>query len=310
MIDIENIPIGYIFPEAKVLGRSKGAHNPWILKTDSEKNRLLLRDEYIPHHMRIKRGEILHNLVLIGYGKKVFHVALGNYEKILIDNYYCYPSFSYKPRKECWRKWQNSWQVECSENFKNNFSIDEFKYKTDDLLLDIFWLKGKNFILPVFGYKDLDALHGTPLFYPDFFDKNSNVERSVYKTDGIDNFPQMYTAKITGENSKTDISRDILIFFHGFTYPAKWHLGVWKHILAQSRDAREKEKAFWEKIWNTTFPVFNNLFKYCKTVKNKDGEEVTCDENACLSLSLFKKIHLEIKNFCRKYLEQFVTWPS
>lgn len=305
MTAIESIPIGYIFSEARVLAKS-AVNNLWVLKANSEKNKLLLSNEYIPHNRVIKRGEILRNLVVIRYGKKVFHVALDNHKENLIRHYFNGGNnSSYMPVKKNWGMIQNKWQNECVANFKDNVIVGD-QYKTNDLFLDIFWLRGKDYIVPICGYKDLNLLKGTPLFYPDVFGKKANIGRSVYKTDEIGRFPLMYNANITGQGLTGNTSRDIFLFYHGFTYPAKWHFGIWKHVLALTRFAREKERTFWQKLWNMDFFIENNLFKSCKTIVRKNDED-TCDENVCLSLALFKKIHPEIKGLLHKYLEQFVT---
>ena len=77
---------------------------------------------------------------------------------------------------------------------------------------------------------------------------------------------------------------------------------AWKHMLSLSPDAIKDEATLWGKILGISFST-SIEFKGCKPNQNN----TSCDEENCVTLSLFKDIHPQIKDYCKRYLEQFVT---
>ncbi|GAB61729.1 hypothetical protein KSU1_C0133 [Candidatus Jettenia caeni] len=335
-----NIPIGHVFPEALVIDRDI-YNKRWILKVVTDNNekkdtvklkskisgfneilqetKLILADKYVPPGVEIKETEIVKILVVIKKEQNKAYVALKGYSKILRDHFYfkyllnesiktllgipieaplSRSKVIYKPKKSNWKLWSNKLREDCGEQFKNNFKVEDEVYNVDIPFLNVYIVRGKDYVFPVFGFKYLSTLMGKLLFYPDIIDTNGNSERSVYRTDGLNNFPMQFTAKIKNSGAL----KDVRVFLHGFTYPAKWHFGIWKHMFSLLPGANEDETALWEKMLRYSF-FPEKTFKFCKP--NQDNS--SCDEEHCVSLSLFKDIHPQIKDYCRLYLEQFVT---
>lgn len=346
MIDIANIPIGHVFPKALVIDRD-AYNSRWILKAIPDgvdektkiamdkanfnkadilqKPALILASKYVPPTIEVKETKIIQNLVVIGKVQNKLLVALKGYGKALrdyfytklssdktiktilgrhIENYsYTKSNISYKPVKSNWNLLFDKWKDDCGERFKDNFKVEEIVFNVDIPFLNVFIVRCKDYVFPVFGFKYINLLLGESLFYPNIVDEDSYSAQSIYKTDNLGNFPRQFTAKIKNNS----VSKEVLIFLHGFIYPAKWHFGIWKHVLALTHSSEERERLFWAKLWGTNFSVNHDLFKYCKAVKDKEGKEVICDQEKCVSLSLFKDVHPQIKDYCKLYLEQFVT---
>lgn len=293
-----NIKVGYVFPIGKVKGRDPHTKR-WFIsaKMNSERFMVVLKDRFIPKGVKIKYAIELNNLVVIGHGEKYMHVALDGYLDELVRYYYHEPYL----KKTRWRSWFKRWEAECAEQFVNNFSTEEIKHNAKNEMLSVFKLKGKDYVLPVFGYKDLNLLSSPSLFYPDIVKESGHINRSVYKTDSLNYFPRLYSAKV--ENGS--FSKDVYVYLHGFTSPAKWHYGIWKHVfMGKAGSEFGEERELWEKIFKIKFPpTLHNIFNYCLPNKNDNS----CDEAYCIDELLFRKIHIKIKDFCRIYLEQIVT---
>lgn len=315
------ILIGHVFSKGIIKRKGPYARH-WIVevKINSRKVDTILEPEYAPHYMDIRKniikGETIKNIVCIKHQGNKWYVAKNNYLEDLISFYYIKKKnksqnrfwltdnrYFYKPKINEWYVWYKRWKEECAVQFPQNFIIDEIPYDTKQNNLRVFELKGKNYVLPVYGYKDIDSLEGRSLFYPSIIEKNRFIEQSVYKTDNKDIFPSKYTAKVENKN----VLKDVNIFLHGFTYPAKWHYGIWKHVLALSPGAKDKETLLWKDITDNGLPLPEDLFNRCKARTNKNNKEITCDETHCIEESLFREVHPEIRIMCQKYMEKMVT---
>lgn len=305
-----NIQIGHVFSEGVVAG--KDAYGRWLVKAkvnDSKTKWVILQDKYISPTTTVKRSMSLYNLVVIGQGRKGrLRVALDGYMKDIVSYYYIIGPHNVYAEKSKWYVWYERWREECAEEITNNFTIEELEIEELEIntcyINSIFKLKGKNYVLPAIGYKDLDSLQGVLLFYPDTFFKNNLIARCIYKTDDADGFPKIYKAKLEGLSDKgISISMEVLIMLHGFTSPAKWHCGVWNHMLGLTPNSSGREHGLWEKVLGKGLPVSKNLFSNCKL--NQKG--TSCNEIYCVKESLFQKIHSQIKDYCKTYLEQMVT---
>lgn len=324
-----NIQVGHIFRKGIVTGKSFDAKH-WIVEVEINGQRIetILDPEYAPRYMDIKknilkRGKIENIVVIKHQGRKLF-VAKENYLEVLIRFYYIKKEMKtlqnrlwetdlpfdltdnnnfYYPDINKWSVWHERWKNECTEQFAQNFTIEESSYDTNQKQLNVYVLKGENYVLPVFGYRDLCFLEGKPFFYPSIIKDSRFVERCVYKTDKNDiSHNKKFMAKIESKN----ILKDVSIFLHGFTYPAKWHYGIWKHVLALSPDANKEEKLLWKNITENSPPIPSDLFNRCKVcIQNNKG--ITCDEIYCIKKSFFRDVHPEIKLLCQKYMKEMVT---
>ena len=275
------IPVGHIFPKGRIIRQID--FGKWLVEIfyDSNPTEVILK-KYNPPRI-FKRGDELANLVVIGQGDKYCHVVLDEYMDALIDYFYIKDYPVLKKNRPEWALWHRCWRKDCSKEFVNNFSVEELSIKKRYPLLTPFKLKTNDYVLPVFGYRDISFLNGNPLFYPSTFEKGKYIPYCVYKTDDIGYFPKSYSAKLIASSGEgLEHNQEVLVFLHGFTHPAKWHYGVWKH-----RPWVAKNKK-----------VFSN----CKSIPNK-----SCDEIHCVTDSLFRKIHPIIKNDCLEYLKAIVT---
>lgn len=323
---MSTIPIGHIFSKAIVTKRDIYENPSWNLEDSYRKYTLILKDENVPHGMEIKLNNYLENLVVIEFHQKVhtYYVALCGYLDKLLMYYYCNISHNksdwnlwgnkiprayvadisveYVPRISKWDYWRTRWNEECGKEFISNFMLKKPDVKINNLLLNVFELQGKDYVLPIFGYKSIEVLKGNLCFFPRIITKNNNSyysEWSAYKTDDINNFPNLYVAKIKNDA----VFKDVIVFLHGFIYPTKWHYGIWKHVFALAPEAVPGEKPLWERVFNKEL-YLQDFFKSCKP----NYKKTSCEETNCLVQSLFTNVHSNIKEYCKKYLESIVTF--
>lgn len=300
--------MGHIFSVGTV--KQQDAYGRWLvnIEIDSKSVITILHNEHFSRKMKIFRGMQLKNLVVIGKGKKCFYIALDKYMEPLVAYYYNNNNHRVFKEKIKWDLWHSRWKNDCNEGFLNKFTVEEFKNNGDYRFLSAFKLKGEDYVLPIFGYKDLCSLQGKPLFYPNTYDKKGKAPRCVYKTDAFGNLPIRYTARLRNGLS-IPLCRDVFVFLHGFPSPAKWHYGVWKHMLEMAPNAVGGDKNLWKRLLQGRFPATepnSSLFNNCK-LNDSPYKATSCNEDNCLQLLLFAKIQKEIAAFCKMYLEQIVT---
>ena len=277
---------GCIIPECTVMGRDYYDRG-WIVDfyKDDVKNSALLKDNYVPAGMVIQPNLLLKNLIVIGKGKRLFHVAIEGYMQDLFNHYYNYHSQKVKNRED-WRYFYERWRIDCVDDFESNFEISatliNYSYRK---LKSYRLLKDGEYVLPLFGYIDLEQFQGKDLFYPNPFRKDLLLPRSVYRTDQLEDFPIKYTAYLRGHTQGgMSWERKIIIYLHGFISPAKWHYVVWKHGRYDLR---------------SIFP-----FNMCKV----NDDEDSCDEDYCIDNRLFSNVHSNIASDCKKFLRKVVTF--
>jgi len=297
-------PIGHIFTNGTVI--RKDVHGRWLIKIQGPDVKTgILKLQYIPSKMNVNRHDKLNNLIVLGRKpKKVYDVAIDNYMSVLIKHYY--KSFSSTQIKiDKWKRWYHKWGADCNSNFNHRtFKVEgPVTFKVQPRTNNFYKLiKDKEYVLPVVGYKDLIHLNAPTLFYPGTtYDRNTDKEvvgddlsvldaaRTVYKIDG--NNPQLpikYEATIIGKDQNDQsVKKNVILFLHGFTSPAKWHRNVWKHM------HNNKSKG---------------VFKHCQVSHNNN----TCNEYYCINKNinnkeLFSIIHQSIKEDCNEHLKQIVT---
>lgn len=300
------VPVGHIFPKGTVIGLDATGQR-WLvdIEVKTKKIKAILTSKHVPGSIKIMRNTKLTNLVVVKHAKYP-HVALDGYMKELVAYYYQTNAYQVIKKRVEWEPWHKRWEKECAEDFKDNFTLEELKGVNDYKFLSAYTLKGKDYVLPIFGYKDISSLSGKPLFYPDTFYKKSRTPRCIYKAEDTGNFPFIYNAVINGINENgTNVNKKVVVFLHGFTSPPKWHYGVWQHVFGHGNLLSEEEK-LWKTLWKQAVqdPKDQAIFEKCKL--NQDGD--SCDEAYCIENLLFKTIHGNIKDSCKKYLVQIVTF--
>ncbi len=271
-----NFEIGQVIKEGKAIERTgKG----WIIKTDTYPElKLCLKTGYFSTTVSI--NSLLNNLIVVGRDKRknIFYVALDNYLRVLIDYFY---DKNLNPLKDSWEYWLSLWDKECSYNsFESNFSLHPYLNHKG---FEIFELRGSNYRLPVCGAGVINIIAGQPLFYPKIFSNASDRSFSVYKTE---NSQMQFPLKFEGN---LEISgKTVVVYFHGFADPFKWHFVIWKHKVGLN--------------------VTESAFKEhgCK-VANRAFNGNMCDISYCLQNNLYQKVHPKIKNDCVNLLENCVT---
>lgn len=288
------VPVGHLFDEGEV--KEQDIYGRWIIDlygTDKT-TKGVLKSNYIPKGLAVRRGGKLKDLVVIGYGK-ILHVAISGYFQKLVDHYY--ESHFAREKISNWKTWFLRWPEECGEDFRNNFKVTNTNIELRRL--KYFELHGKDYRLPILGYRDLEFLEGEPLFFPKEFGSNS-ASRSVYMGDGNSDLPLKYTAILSG---RTD-EKEVVLFLHGYHSPAKWHYGVWQHMLEGSSLERKQ----WEYLVGEQFSPQLDVFDSCKiNDKGPSGEGTSCDEDHCVNESLYRTVHPEIKSLCKLYLEKIIN---
>ncbi|MEE4357731.1 MAG: type III-E CRISPR-associated protein Csx31 [Desulfococcaceae bacterium] len=129
--------------------------------------------------------------------------------------------------------------------------------------------------------------------------------RCIYKTEDSDiPKPCCFKGEIQLKNTKNDV-RQVHIFLHGFIFPCKWHYGVLKHMLCAPKFRKNDDRERWETFEGKEIGIFD-MKKIKECCENKD--QTSCDESYCNKNGLFEKIHPELKDYCRRYLNQAVSF--
>lgn len=285
-----SLEIGQVINNCKVAGRysrgwdvEKTDNTVWAIDHPEISDvRLILFSEYLDSTTILEKDSMIQNLVLIKRDKNLIYVALKNYIEDLAEYYYSF-SNGLSPLKNSWNNCYMKWRSECSGNQFTSigFSLRETSFNKKEY--KIYELDGKKYRLPLLAPVVVELLQGDPLFYPHvFYINRENKEKTgyaVYKTDNDSlTFPMFYKGKVKGRS--ISITREVLIYLHGFVEPFKWHFGIWNHKYKKNK----------------------KLFPKCVF------EEYICDVSACLKAKLFKEVHLKIKNDCHKYLLDIVTF--
>jgi len=259
----------------------------------------ILRNQYCPPGMKFERDKPLKELIVIGYNETYDYIYLAkqDYLDTLMDFYYdpnLYLKYTPFPHLE------SDWMNACSkDNFNDAFRLTGKKGRIKGRRW--FEVKGPMSSIVIQELNIMNDLKGPHNFFPDSF-YNDDQLRSLYKTDTNDiEMPLYYPGEAIFKVAKQKVH----IFLHGFTSPAKWHYGVWKHVLCLKPVGNPLDKKKWEAFENNTVTFANqNLFNKCK--ENDKGS--SCNEKHCRDNKLFSNMHPHIRNYCHRYLKQAISF--
>ncbi|MDM8551710.1 type III-E CRISPR-associated protein Csx31 [Desulfobacterales bacterium HSG2] len=292
---------GYIFPEGECKGEVPGDAYQVVVKSNHYTGPAVLEKDYVPEGMTLTRGKVIKELVVIGYDPdaNMIRVAKDNFFHVLMECYFQCDK-GVRVKDERFPHWENDWKAGCSQKvFKTGtFQLVGKTHEKERW----FELRGAKCCVPVREIPHLkkENLEGHHQFLPASLYYQNNVPRSLYKLDGPDeDMPLCFQVKVA---LKKRPERRAHVVLHGFPSPAKWHYGVWQHIL---KNKAEKER--WEAFEGEPVPDLpKSVFRECR----KNWNKTSCDEGHCLKNRLFPNVHEEIRELCHRYLKQAVTFFS
>jgi hypothetical protein len=291
--------VGQIISRGIVV-RQEIAGRFWFVNFENNgiKYEAVLYISYVPSGFHIERSQILQNLVILKCEEKYISVALTNYFTELSEYYYKKSSPT-QIIKSKWDWWYNSFDRKKNDmNYNKKIEVTKpQEIVRRNPVVDFYELKFNNYTLPIIGYKDLDKIEGQLFFYP-ATTYRYRAGRSVYR--GEELIPKIFMGKVDGYIlNQQKLFKPVRTILHGFTSPAKWHYGVWKHLIKED-ELREILKI---DIQN----ISDNIFSQCKQ-KERAGRSVSCDESYCVDNRLFKRVHKQIKLLCDIYQKHFVAF--
>lgn len=253
-----------------------------------------VQNKYLRSGKTIKKNAILNKLVccgdfILGHGVPFRECEIGD---ALKDQLY-HQNFSIKNKELLATRWKSLISSGIT-------TIDVSRENTSTQFL----IETKDWVMPVKAFDSFFGLqtdsNATTYKAQCFPAPVSSVENRFscspiyFLPDKLDeltqSFPKSYEGKLQWlqSGSKSEMI-DVDVYLHPFVDPRKWHLGVWKHLLAMTPSADEKDKNWWNKLSKNCqcnqkcekFP--SKVFKCC-TIRD-DQSLCECDRQTFLKVN-------------------------